>query len=158
MRRTTRTWLAWLVAVLWAGFIWQLGGDGFSLSSTSRFLGPLLSWLSPDLTDAQREFALVAIRKLAHVAEYALFALLVARAVALGFAPRMRLVVVCALAAVAGLAAADELRQAVSQLRTGSPLDVALDVSGGLFALSGLYLLRRWLGRPMFSVSVRSQA
>jgi VanZ family protein len=158
VRRTTQTWLAWLIALGWGAFIWNLGSDEFSMSSTSRILGPLLSWLSPESTAVQRQEALVAIRKLAHVAEYALFALLVARAIAIAFSARTRTVFAGTLLAVTALAAADEFRQAWSQLRTGSPTDVALDVTGGLLALAALYLLRRWLGRPMFDAGAQSEA
>jgi len=121
------------------------------MNSTSRFLGPLVDWLSPNWTAAQKQWALVAMRKLAHVGEYALFALLVGRAVARAFSLRMRFVALGALAAVGLLAVADEARQAISQMRTGSPLDVLLDISGGLLALALLFAVRRCLRRPLFT-------
>ena len=148
-----RMLLAWLVAFVWAGFIWGFGGDSFSMSSTSRLLEPLLDWLLADWSAVERQRALVAVRKLAHVAEYALFALLVGRAIALAFASRMRFVTGLALAAVALLAVADELRQALSAMRTGSTFDVALDLLGGVAALGALFLIRRRLGRPMFTAA-----
>ena len=158
MRRSTQTRLAWLLAAAWGALIWGLGSDGFSVTSSSRFLAPLIDWLSPGWSLAQHQAVLVAIRKLAHVTEYGLFALLVGHAVALAFEIRMRFVIAGALAAVTGLAVADELRQALSLLRTGSPFDVALDVSGGILALAGLCLVRRRAGRPLFGLSADSQA
>jgi len=157
VRHSTKTLLAWLAALLWAGFIWGLGGDDFSMSSTSRLLGPLLEWLGADWSSEDRHRALTALRKAAHVGEYALFALLAGRAVALGFGVRARFVVAGTLAAVVALATADELRQALSEMRTGSPLDVALDLLGGVAALTALFAIRRWLGRPMFIAAPRSE-
>ena len=120
------------------------------MGSTSRFLGPLLSWLGPHWSPAELTQAQSLIRKLAHPTEYALLCVLTGRAVALTFAVRMRVVALAALASVALLAAADELRQASSALRTGSAFDVALDISGGLAALLALLIFRRALGRPLF--------
>lgn len=143
---------------IWGAFIWGLGSDGFSMTSTSRFLGPLVSWAFADWTFEHQQLVLTAIRKLAHVAEYAVFALLVGRAVTLAFQIRMRFVVAITLAAAFALAAGDEIRQALSMHRTGTLVDVALDVSGALVALAGLFALRRWVGRPMFGVSASSRA
>lgn len=121
------------------------------MDSTSRFLGPLLSWLAPDWSPEQFLRAQVAIRKLAHAAEYGLFGLLVGRAFAVSFALRMRSVAAAALAAVLVLAAADELRQAASTLRTGSLADIGFDVFGALTALATLFVVRRLLGLPLFT-------
>ena len=150
LRPHPNTLLARTLALAWAAAIWGLGSDGFSMNSTSRFLGPLLTWLGPDWGPEQLSQAQTVIRKLAHPAEYALLCVLIGRAVALTFAVRMRFVAIAALAAVALLAGADELRQASSALRTGSLFDVALDVSGALAALAGLFIFRRALGRPLF--------
>jgi VanZ family protein len=158
VRSGSKTTLAWLLAGVWGVTIWRLGGDPFSMQSTSRFLDPLLAWLSPDWTDAQRIAAAATLRKLAHLGEYGLFALLLGRAVALATRVRMRRVVATSLVGVGVLAAADELRQATSSLRTGSPADVALDLAGGLLALAALFALQRRLGRPMFASTAGSGA
>jgi VanZ family protein len=148
--RRTKVILAWALAVGWALFIWGLGTDGFSLTSTSRFLGPLVTWLVPSLDNASRDLVLIGIRKLTHIAEYAAFALLIGRAIWLSFGQRMRIVCFLCLAAVGALAVADETRQSYSALRTGSGYDVGLDIFGGAVAIAALFALKRRLGRPLF--------
>ena len=158
MGRRAKTRLAWLLAAIWGSFIWGLGSDGFSMTSTSRFLGPLVNWAFADWALEHQQDLLTVIRKLAHVAEYAMFALLVGRAITLAFEIRMRFVIAGTLVAALALAAGDEFRQALSPQRTGTAFDVALDVSGALVALVGLFALRRWVGRPMFDTSASSRA
>ena len=46
VRRFLSTWAPLLA---WAGIVWQLGGDSFSATQTSRVLGPLIDWLLPGL-------------------------------------------------------------------------------------------------------------
>ena len=71
---------AWGAAGLWAILVWQLGDDGFSAHQTSRILAPLIAWLLPTLSDPDTAKLLFAIRKGAHLFEYALLALLTLRA------------------------------------------------------------------------------
>ena len=150
MGRGATTGLAWLLAALWGTLILGLGGDGFSLQATSSWLAPFATWLARLFGGLDPAVLLIAARKLAHAVEYGVFALLVGRAAALAFQVRMRFVGLAALTAVAVVAIADELRQSVSALRTGSAHDVALDLLGGLGALLTLFAVRRWIGRPMF--------
>jgi len=75
------------------------------------------------------------IRKLAHVTEYAILAVLVARALdEPGRAPDR--VAAGTLAICAAYAALDELHQSFVPSRTGSPLDVALDASGAALGIA----------------------
>lgn len=120
------------------------------MTSTSRFLGPLLSWLAPDWSPEQSLHAQVLVRKAAHVGEYGVLGLLLGRALALSFRLRMRFVAASTVLAVSALATADEMRQASVTERTGSWGDVLLDASGGIAALGLLFVVRRWLGRPLF--------
>jgi VanZ family protein len=53
-----------------------------------------------------------------------------------------------ALFIVTSLATADEARQAFSPVRTGSPYDILIDVTGGLLAVLGLFLISRRIGPP----------
>jgi len=142
---------AWLAVGVWALLVLQLGGDSFSHESTSRFLAPLLRWLLPGLSAeglAQLEHA---IRKTAHVVEYAVLALLCYRALRLstGLGPAVQLLLVIAL--VAGVAGLDETLQSGRPSRGGRLGDVGLDVAGGLLGLvAGVALSRhprlgRWL-------------
>jgi hypothetical protein len=45
---------AWLLVALWASLVWWLGSDAFGASATSRYLGPLIEWLWPTASPAQR--------------------------------------------------------------------------------------------------------
>ncbi|MEZ4218346.1 MAG: VanZ family protein [Myxococcota bacterium] len=153
MQSRARTIFAWAVALAWAGFVWGLGTDGFSASETSRFLGPLLDWLRPELDAVARTRALFAVRKLAHVVEYGVLALLVGRALAITTGARMRFVVAAALACVLALAAADETRQTKTAHRTGAASDVVLDVAGGALALGIWLAQKRARGRALFEAT-----
>jgi VanZ family protein len=100
----------WLPVVLWAGVI-------FALSSVPSLSSGLGAWD-------------VVLRKLAHVAEYAVLGALLARAV-----PELA-------AQWAGIAyaVADEVHQHFVPGRHGALLDVAIDASG---VLAGILLVRR---------------
>ena len=71
---------AWLWFALWAALVWWLGSEQFSATSTSRILGPLIDWLWPGASPAQRLALLMGIRKLAHPSVYAVLAGLAFRA------------------------------------------------------------------------------
>lgn len=136
--------LAWTWVFCWAAVIWILGGDGFSLAATSQTISPWLELLLGDLEPATRVKLFLAIRKSAHFVEYAVLAILTFRAALLS-APRNQLATAgwVALFLVAILASADEARQAFSSSRTGSPYDIAIDVTGGLIAVVGLIVITR---------------
>ena len=142
--RRQRIGLAWLWVVLWAVVIWQFGPDVYSLQKTSHFLQPLIHLLFGDVDPATRYKIYLFIRKSAHFFEYAVLALLAFRA-ALLTAASARLWTACwvALFFVATLAAADEIRQGYSAVRTGSPYDVLIDIAGGLVGLLGVLVISR---------------
>ena len=73
--------LAWLALVAWTALIAGLSGGDFSHHETSRFLVPFLRWVWPGISSASLELAQVAVRKGAHLAEYAVLAGLAVRAV-----------------------------------------------------------------------------
>jgi VanZ family protein len=104
---------AWLPVVAWAGVI-------FALSSIPGLGTGLGVW---DLV----------LRKLAHVAEYAVLGLLLARA-----APTA-----AALALGVAYAVTDEVHQAFVAGRQGSPLDVAVDAVGVLLGVAAYRRLVR---------------
>jgi len=127
----------WVPVVLWIAVIATLGGAGFEHQQTSRFIGPLLHWLFPTWSEAEIAGLHGWIRKGAHVGEYAVVAVLAARALWLtGCAPTRAAVAWPVLALVACVAAADEGRQATLAGRTGAARDVALDVAGGALGLA----------------------
>src|SRR5215212_4231770 len=67
-------------AVGWACFVLFASSSNFSASNTSRIIRPLLLWLVPDISEAALLQAHFLVRKAAHFTEYALLALLAARA------------------------------------------------------------------------------
>jgi VanZ family protein len=109
---------------------------------TGRLASPLLFGLgfSPETAEALHALA----RKAGHFLAYGLFALLALRAVR-GERPVVARSLVAAGLWALALAAADEALQRLSPARTGSALDVAIDVTGAVaaLALAGLLCARR---------------
>ena len=122
--------------VLWIGFIFFASTGAMSASNTSRIIGPLFRWLFPDITEAQLLFVHFTVRKTAHFTEYAILALLAARA----FIPSTRRFLnrrwfIAALALVTTVALLDEYNQSFNAARTGTIWDSLIDISGGVTAL-----------------------
>jgi len=141
---------AWLLVLLWAAVVWSLGGDAFSASETSRFLRPLLERLLPGFSVSDMYRLLYGIRKMAHVVEYALLAVLILRALWIGSLRSLLQSLGLTLALVAAMAIADESRQSTSAARGGSSWDVGLDVSGAFLAVAIVLLIQSRLRRPLF--------
>ena len=127
--------------------IFTASSDLGSARNTSRFIGPILRWLNPEITDqAIRQVQLFA-RKGAHIAEYAVLALLVwrGRRIQAGSAAGWSwpefwgIVGFCAL-----YAASDEFHQSLVASRYSSVFDVMLDTLGAALGLLALYSFRRW--------------
>jgi VanZ family protein len=127
---------AWLAVGVWALLVLGLGSDSFSHESTSRFLGPALHWLLPGLSAEGLGQLEHAIRKTAHVVEYAALALLCYRALRLSTGLGLPLQLLLALALVAGVAGLDETLQSAIPSRGGRLGDVLLDLAGGLLGLA----------------------
>jgi VanZ family protein len=131
--------------VAWLGFIFFASTGALSAPNTSRIIGPLLRWLFPNLTAAQLLSAHFITRKLAHFSEYAVLALLAARA----FIPSTKRLLrrrwlLSALLLVAAYALLDEYHQTFVPARTGSIWDSMIDIVGGATAL---VLLALWRAR-----------
>jgi VanZ family protein len=135
--------------ILWIGAIFVASSSTGSMSSTSRFIRPLLEFLFPA---APEEILIVYhgyIRKFAHFAEYFLLAFFAARAFSTssnGFLQKFWYVFAMLLIAI--VATADETNQSFIASRTSSPYDVLLDCAGGLtmillFAAAGKYFSKR---------------
>lgn len=142
MRQDQRKWLWWLAVGLWIGVVFGFSGDGFSADSTSRFIEPLVRWLFPELGAAQRTWIHAAVRKAAHAIEYAMLAALAYRALRESSSPLRA--TIFALTLVVAVAVADETRQRFEPSRTGSAVDVSIDVAGGVAALLLLGAVRRF--------------
>ena len=119
------------------------------MSRTSRFVRPLLEFLFPTAGEETLVFYHVIVRKLAHLAEYAVLAMLAARA--LGGSLRAWLSrnwPLVSFGLITAVAVADEAQQSFRASRTGSGLDVLIDLAGGLsmillIVLIGIYRTRR---------------
>lgn len=122
--------------VAWTCFILFASTDNFSASNTSRIIRPLLVWLFPNITEASLEHIHFLIRKTAHFTEYALLALLAARAFRTSrLAWLGRLWPLVSFTLVASVALLDEYHQSFVPSRTGSVYDSLLDMTGGATAL-----------------------
>ena len=117
-------------------FISYASTGDFSAGNTSRIIGPLVLWLFPDTTPETLLVIHGITRKIAHFAEYALLALLAARAFRGSsrnglrerwFLASLILVVVYALL--------DEYHQSFVPSRTGTIYDSLIDIAGGFAAL-----------------------
>ncbi|MEP6685847.1 MAG: VanZ family protein [Verrucomicrobiota bacterium] len=129
----------WGALILWMLFIFSASTDALSAEHTSRFLGPFLRWLKPDISATAIETIHVLIRKGSHVTEYAIFAALLWRAIHYGTKIRasFRLEAVIVFFLAVFYAAGDEFHQSFVQSRGSSAGDVMID-SGGI--LLGIFV------------------
>lgn len=134
--------------VLWVGLIFFASTGSMSASNTSRIIRPLLVWLFPDITEASLLQAHFFVRKTAHFTEYAILALLTARALLASPDDRLRRRwYAFAFALVATVALLDEYFQSFNPTRTGTIYDSFIDMSGGATALLLLALWRAYRAR-----------
>ena len=123
--------------VAWACFVLFASSSNFSASNTSRIIRPLLVWLFPDITEETLASVHFLVRKAAHLSEYALLALLAARAFRTsGRDALRRLWWLAAFALVACVSLTDEYHQSFVPSRTGTIYDSLLDMTGGAVALA----------------------
>ncbi len=135
--------------VVWMAFIFFASTGNLSASNTSLIVRPLLLWLFPDITEERLQQAHFLVRKTAHLTEYAILALLAARALHTSSQITLRRYWhVAAFALVAVYALLDEYHQSFVQTRTGSIYDSLIDMTGGALALLALAAWRVWRGNP----------
>lgn len=127
----------WLPLLIWVVVMFIGSTDLLSADHTSRFIVPMLLWLKPDASPETVRAVAFAIRKCAHLCEYAILALLLWRALH-GSLPRpMRMPTLfgAVLLGCAVFAASDEFHQSFTSSRTASVRDVFLDVVGAVLGL-----------------------
>ena len=137
---------AWRYAplLLWMTLIFFFSTGELSAGNTSRIVRPLLLWLFPGISEERILLAHFITRKAAHFTEYAILALLAARAFGSSSRPLLRRGwLVAALALVVLYALSDEYHQSFVPSRTGSVYDSLIDMSGGMTALLLASLWRR---------------
>jgi VanZ family protein len=135
--------LYWLPPVLWMGLIFWFSTDRFSSVETGSRFEEIVGWLAPGMEEASRLRLHHLFRKLGHLAEYGLLAMLWMRAFesrqSKGRLHRWRLRALLVLLIVAGYALLDEWHQTFTVNRSGSLIDCTIDTIGGGIGL----LLRR---------------
>lgn len=131
--------------VAWTCLILFASSSTFSASNTSRIIRPLLLWLFPNITEAKLDEVHFLVRKASHLTEYAVLAVLAARALRTSsrraLAKRWWL---ASFALVAVVALTDEYHQSFLPSRTGTIYDSFLDMTGGATALA---IIALWLAR-----------
>ena len=135
----------WLPLLTWLCVIFVGSTDLMSAEQTSRFLVPLFRWLKPDISTEALAQVHFFVRKLGHISEYAIFALLLWRALRSGTNLQMKLPIlfVAAWILCGVFAATDEFHQSFVSSRTASPIDVMTDVCGALIGLAVCLVLAR---------------
>ena len=135
----------WGPPAVWMAVIGLCSTDAFGAEETSRLIGPLLRWLFPAAPPDTIALLHGALRKLGHVTEYGVLAILWQRALAWGPSGRQPEAALRALLVSVGFAVLDETHQAFQAARTGSPVDVGWDALG---AVLGLMVRRLGTGVP----------
>ena len=128
------------LASIWLGVVLFLGTAYFAATNTAPFTLPLFKKLAPGASSAQLHAMHMVLRKLTHLLEYALLALLWFWAIVARTGRPVRAAWVALLVCLA-CALADEAHQAITPARTGSMRDVLIDVSG---ASGALLIARGW--------------
>ena len=140
----------WLTVLIWMAVIFAASSDAQSFEHSSRILAPLLRWLFPQISEETVHLVVFLARKCAHLAEYAVLALLVWRALNQS---KNNLTqwswpkVGGTLLIVFLYAASDEFHQIFVPTRTPAIHDVVIDTIGGAAALLALWLVGRWRKR-----------
>lgn len=135
----------WGPVVLWMALISVGSTDVLAADETSRFILPFLRWLLPGATPATLDLLHGAIRKVGHVSEYAVLAVLWYRSLDWDGRARRAKAALVAFALTLAFAGLDEVHQAFVATRTASTLDVGWDGLGALFGAVGSSLW--WGGR-----------
>lgn len=141
----------WLPVILWCALIFGFSADAGSTRRTSRILRPILRWFNPDISEETIRRVQFGVRKTAHVAEYAVLALLIWRArrrpARNDRRPWNWREAGLALAFVAAFALSDEFHQLFVPSREARAGDVLVDSLGAALGLLALRAYGRWRGR-----------
>jgi VanZ family protein len=145
----------WLPVLAWMALIFTASADSKSYQHSSTIFEPLLHWLFPTMSPNQIHEVHHLFRKAGHLTEYALFSLLLWRAIHHSRKIKGRPPTApaeasgswrwdeagLALAGVFAYAATDEFHQIFVPTRTPLVTDVLIDTSGGALSLLLLWRL-----------------
>jgi len=120
----------WGPVALWAGLILTMSGDHFGGDQTGHWLAVGLRFWFPDIEPGRVQLVNAAVRKAAHVIEYAVLGGLACNALRREY-PAWRPLgpILATLALASACALLDEAHQTLLAGRTGSLRDVLLDLS-----------------------------
>ena len=145
--------------VLWLVGIFFASTDGLSGSKTTLVIEPLLRWFFPHISRESVEAIHLLVRKAGHLTEYAVLALLAARAFSASTHALLRIHwFLVSLVLVAGYALSDEYHQSFVPSRTASIYDSLIDIAGGLLALVLIVLWQSRRKRRRNARPVKGQA
>ena len=150
----------WVPVIAWMLVVFVGSSDLMSAQHTSRFIAPFLRWFSPEISLEAIRAVQFAVRKAAHVGEYAVFSALLLRAFHSGVRP-LRFAYACGAFLIASTyAALDEYHQSFVASRTGSPHDVLIDASGALLGLGICWwiIAKRRRDHPVLATAAASEA
>lgn len=114
------------------------------MTETSRFVGPILKFLFPNISDGTLITVHSVVRKVAHVTEYAVLAYLAVRALSSSSVDKLRRWrFLLPLVFIFIIATTDEFNQSFISSRTASAWDSVLDIFGGVFAIAACWYRER---------------
>jgi VanZ family protein len=139
-------WLAWLPTAAWVAAVLLFSSDLFAAQETGRIVRWVVNALFGPVSRETMESIHLAVRKSAHLFNYAALSVLAYRASRASnphISPlrwHMAGIGICLL-----VASLDEWMQSYSRVRTGTPWDVLIDMSGAFAAqiVLALYFTRR---------------
>jgi len=145
----------WLPVLAWMVLIFSASADAHSYEHSgvlvSKIFEPVVRWFFPTLSPARMDELHHLFRKCAHLAEFAILALLLWRAIRQSHATAHRWhwpVAGLTLLFVFSYAASDEFHQSFVPGRTAQFSDVGIDTAGGAVGLLLLWLtgkiFKRW--------------
>ena len=140
----------WLPLLIWLGVIF-IGSTGvLSAEQTSRFLIPFLRWLYPQISIATILSIHLALRKLGHLIEYGILAVLLWRALRGTLTSTRNLAIASLVFMVSAVfAASDEFHQSFIPSRTASSNDVMIDICGAVVGLTICWAFTRTTFQPV---------
>ena len=132
----------WMPVIAWMALILLGSTDVLAAENTSRFLAPVLRWLDPGIAWAVIDMIHTVMRKLGHVTEYAILAILLRPALGGSKTFKRRIWILFALVwcACAIFAGSDEFHQSFISSRMPLVHDVMIDTCGALVGLAICWL------------------
>lgn len=133
---------AWLPVAVWLGVIAIESTEGMGASHTSLMLSTVIHWLHLHISWERVEMINHVLRKCGHFLGYGTLCLLFVRAWMLSLRPSLdgkpllARAIALALFCTLCVASADEIHQKFLPGRTGTPVDVLLDMTGASLLVS----------------------